>query len=204
MKKQILLIFIFFLIAEEGLSQITRRTGFGLRAGINAATINTNGNTDFSFNFGPMGGIYTRFGLFQNLTIQPELLYSQQGGEFNVTNGNVQQTTISDRLHYLNLPILLQFWLNDNLNVHVGPYGGVLLDVNSDGRNNINANYERWDYGGTVGLEYEFNFGFNFGARYNRGFSDIAGVNHNVGTNGPVANGNNTNQFFQLYIGWTF
>lgn len=205
MKKLFLLLLLSSLfVSTTGFAQERARSGFGIRAGINAANLVTNGDTDFSFNYGPMGGIYYRLGLFPNLTIQPELLYSQQGAEFDVPA--IPNARVNDRLHYLNLPVLFQFWLSDGLNIHIGPYGGVLLDVYSEGRNNVSADYRRWDYGGAAGIEYEFPFGLNFGGRYNLGFTDIAGDNHNTITvgPGPAIEGRNTNQFIQVYLGWTF
>jgi hypothetical protein len=205
MKKIFAVLIFCLMITGVGFAQERATSGFGIRAGINGSNIVTDGDNDFSFRFGPMAGVYARLGLFRNLTIQPELLYSLQGGEFEVEDpANNQQTVIRDRLHYLNLPVLAQFWLTNGLNIHAGPYVGLLLDVASDGRNTVSANYQRFDYGGTVGIEYEFPFGLNFGGRYNLGFYDIAGENHNVNATGPVIEGRNTNQFFQIYVGWTF
>jgi hypothetical protein len=200
MKRILFFLFVLAILPlEELAAQAHIRSGFGLKAGASVSNFR-GGDSDFSANWGPMGGIYGRIGISDFFTLQPELLYSMQGARFN----GQQQNQIVDRLSYINLPILGQFWLAPGFNVHIGPYAGVLLDVWTQGRADVDvaADYLGWDWGGAAGLEYELPFGLNFGVRYNIGLRNIVNQPTNLAPN-VAAPGRQGNHFGQIYLGWT-
>lgn len=197
MKKHVFL-FLFLLVFSfsESFSQAFDRSGLGIRAGVNLSNFRGDAQA-VTLNVGPTAGLYYRIGISDIFTVQPELMYSMQGSRFDGT-----QNQINDRLSYLNLPVVAQVWLAPGFNIHAGPYVGVLADVWSEGRGDLDvaADYRGWDWGATAGLEYETPIGLNFAIRYNFGFADIVG---GAGLNGGQG-GNIYNRFAQVLVGWTF
>jgi hypothetical protein len=202
MKKFLTIFLMLFAITFYDTFAQAPNTGFGIKAGVNMS--NFRGSLDnYNFNWGPMGGVYYRIGFGgDRFTIQPELLYSMLGSTFDIQNQIGTGTTrVTDYLHYVNLPIMAQFWVAPGFNLHIGPYAGVLFSGRTEGRADFDvlANYERWDAGAAAGATYELPFGLNFGARYNLGLTNI-----NNFPMGPTIEGRTTNQFVQIHVGFTF
>ncbi|WP_425290156.1 porin family protein [Aquimarina spongiae] len=85
---------------------------FGGKAGVNLSEIR--GSTDYRTSFHV--GVLTEIPVLNKISVQPELVYSSQGGE----------TVTSDfeaifKLDYLNIPVMLQLCLGKSFNFQVGP-----------------------------------------------------------------------------------
>ncbi|MEX0661464.1 MAG: porin family protein [Balneolaceae bacterium] len=177
MKRTILLFTaLFFATAFTTLSaQDAVKTG--AKGGLNFATI-SDGNFDTRTGF-TIGG-FAKFGIPDSpLSIQPEALYSQQGGE---NNGN------EVRIDYLQIPVLFKFALSQNAtvepNIFAGPYAGYRLVAEQDGAggglfggsSNIEGQTEHVDYGFAFGGGLDIEVGdsiFTMDARYNFGMADV-------------------------------
>ena len=149
----------------------------GAKGGLNFATIS---NGDFDTRTGFVIGGFAKFGIPDSpLSIQPEALYSQQGGE---NNGN------EIRLDYFQVPVLFKFALSQNAtvepNLFVGPYAGYRLVAEQDGAtgglfgsgSNIENQTEQVDYGFVLGGGLDIEVGdsiFTMDARYNMGMADV-------------------------------
>lgn len=133
----------------------------GLKAGANFSTFNDamNVSNKTGFLFGAFAGV--KFN--SKLAIQSELLYSQQGAEFDA--GEIDLT-------YINLPVYAKIYLVKGLNFQGGPQFGFVVDDNvSQVFEEIGDSIEAktFDLSGIVGLGYDFPMGLRFDARYNFG-----------------------------------
>ncbi|MDX1640470.1 MAG: porin family protein [Balneolaceae bacterium] len=120
-------------------------------------------------------GIYGDFPINRILSIQPEVVFVQKGGE--ESNSSVGTSSIT--LNYVDVPLLLKINapLEGNFKPYIfgGPYAGYLVDASSEADGNsvdINELLEELHYGLKVGV------GIRLGnivvdARYDMGYADI-------------------------------
>lgn len=139
---------------------------FGVKAGVNFARISD--ASGLSNRTGFTGGIFAGGTFADKFGIQGELLYSQQGAEFEFGDFN---------LDYVNVPILVRYFLVQGLNVQAGPQFGIL--VNDDAQalvgeviNDIATN--KFDISGVIGLGYDLPLGLRVSGRYHFGLNDVA------------------------------
>lgn len=164
MKKYLIL----SLIALSSLTMTAQDLDFGIKAGANFATITD--ASGFSNTTGFVGGVFLGFKLGDKFGLQADLLYSQQGGEFAL--GDVD-------LDYINVPVVLKYYLTNNLHLHAGPQFGINVNDNiedvlpdiGDGTITL-ADAEGFDVEGVVGIGYDFPLGIRASGRYNFGLTD--------------------------------
>jgi len=156
---------------------------FGLKTGINLANysgsdINTNSITSFH------AGLLLELKVFENFSLQPELLYSTQGAE---VSGLGQQFT--NELGYIAIPVLAKFYLERNLSLEFGPQVSFLLSE----RNKVQANDSNtFDFAITGGLGYKFGKHFFVQGRYGLGLTE------------PKRDANVKNTVIQASLGYMF
>lgn len=172
--KKFLLIILFGLI---GFSTQAQGIDFGIKAGMNFATLSDASGLDnkTGFVFGGFAGI--KFS--KKLGIQADLLYSQQGAESNL--GDID-------LDYVNVPIVLRYFLIGGLNLQVGPQFGFVTNSDFPTENDS----KNFDTSGVVGLGYDLPLGLRVEGRYIFGFSEVAEI------------GDSKNQVFTLAVGYSF
>jgi len=194
------------------------QTTLGMRGGANLATVNMSDEFDIDtkYRFGATGGIFVNIPVNQNFSIQPELLYSGQGYQYDFKEpvGNylwdVKTTIKSD---YLTLPIFVKYKFKNGLTLELGPQISYLLEgqINQiieekSGNDVVNTSsvrmylndYElanKLDYSGVVGVGYEMKGGYSINARYTHGFRDFFGYGEDL---------KNTNSYFSLTVGIPF
>ena len=122
----------------------------------------------------------------EKISIQPELLYSGQGGS-------------SINLSYLNMPLTGKYYITKGFSLEAGPQIGYLLSAKT-GERNIKSSFKKFDFGANLGLGYKLNNGLSFGVRYNLGLTKI----NNTNTVSQYSNTTNRNQVFQITIGYFF
>ena len=185
MKKSLLTIVLgFFTLAASAQAKIE----LGIKAGANfanadAGSINTDGITSFH------GGAY---GLvkFANIGIQPEVLWSKQGNKLSGRGS----TTEWD-LTYVNVPVMLKFYLPLGLNFQVGPQFGILTNAENQDDKSLGDRFKKSDLSAALGAGWDLPFGLQLSGRYVLGLSDI---NDNLPDKEPVKN-----RTFQLSIGYS-
>ncbi|MCR5887652.1 PorT family protein [Hymenobacter sp. J193] len=171
---------IFLLLLLTGFTIIARaqQTVVGMRGGFHLSTYTGPGSGGSQLLPGGTVGITTTssFNSLAILVLQAELLYSGKGAKA-LDNGIAAR----QRLHYLELPVLLQYRIN-HLELEAGPQFGFLVAQ----RTKVtypNGSYK--DYtttsglgvfqaGFIVGAAYRAKGGLGFGLRYNGGISDMA------------------------------
>jgi opacity protein-like surface antigen len=80
----------------------------GIKGGYNLAAVRFDGSGETGQRHGFHIGVYGESFISESFSIQPELLYSQQGYEIKDANGFTQ------KLDYINLPILLKAYPSKN------------------------------------------------------------------------------------------
>jgi opacity protein-like surface antigen len=184
MKKSFFFLFafaLFFSIQAQGLR-------FGVKAGANFADFSGSDAKDLSTDMkvGFHIGALVEFKLFENFSIQPEVMYSTKGAKLD----NIGEIEVDDvDLNYITVPVLAKFYLISNkLSIDVGPQFSFLLDEN------IEEQFESksFDFAALAGLSFHFNDNVFAQLRYVAGLTDIS------------ENAEIRNQVFQLSLGYRF
>lgn len=177
MIRQILLFLTLIMVVFSGTAMAQEAVKTGAKGGLNFATIS---GGDYNTRTGFVVGGFAKFGIPDSpLSIQPEALYSQQGGE---RNGN------EVRIDYLQVPVLFKFALTQGAtvepNIFGGPYAGLRLIAEQDGGTgglfgsgtNIENQTQQVDYGLAFGTGLDIEVGnsiFTMDVRYNLGLNDV-------------------------------
>ncbi|WP_046758671.1 porin family protein [Kordia jejudonensis] len=177
MKNVILMLGLFLMAFQVGNAQdTTTRTGnFGIKGGYNLAAVNFDGDADTGNRSGFHVGVYGESFLNQNIALQVELLYSQQGYEIETNSG-----TFTQKLNYINLPLMLKGYLSDNFFLEVGPQIGVAISHKEEFDSNFDLfdtseefDPNSFDYGANFGTGFRTDSGITLSARYHLGLGDI-------------------------------
>lgn len=131
----------------------------GLKVGANFANISdaTGGSSKTGFVVGAFAGAK----LGDKMGIQADLLYSQQGAAFKP--GDID-------LSYVNIPVVLKYFVTESIHVHAGPQFGFKIDDNL--KSDI-IEAESFDLAGVAGVGLDLPLGIRADARYNFGLTDI-------------------------------
>lgn len=174
---------------------VAQGLGFGIKAGANIS--NTDISSDqYSLNtkskFGFHGGVFVTFMFSEKLGIQPELLYSTQGSEYDESTFDGKLT-----LDYILVPVLLRYNINEMFSIHVGPQFGFLAKAEEefDGdTQDVKDDFKGSDIGGALGLEVDLPVKIGFGARYVFGLSNV------LEENGSFGDAELKNGVIQIYV----
>jgi len=165
----------------------------GLKAGASLTNLTGADAKGFDNRFGFHGGIFANIGLTSLFAFQPELLYSQKGGNYaNVTDQSL-------RLHYIDVP--LAFHVNTGgLFFEAGPQVGFLVGAKRQAGSasvDVKSGYNSVDFGYLFGLGYQLKHGLGVGLRYNGGFTNLDKAT-TIGNTTFQARARNS--AFQLYL----
>lgn len=160
--KKLLILVITIVFSVQAFSQ---GLDFGIKAGVNFSSLRDATGLDNRTGF--VAGIFIGGKLNDKLGVQADLLYSQQGAEFSTGEFD---------LNYVNVPIVLKYFVTDKLHIHGGPQFGVLVDdktqtVIGQTINDIATN--DFDIAGVVGVGLDLPFGIRLDGRYIFGFTDV-------------------------------
>lgn len=161
MKKVLILL----MVVGTSLNLSAQGLDFGVKAGVNFSSVRDASGLDNRTGF--VAGVFAGGKLGDKLGVQADLLYSQQGAEFELGSFN---------LDYVNVPIVLKYYLSDSFNFHVGPQFGVLINddaqtVVGETINDIATN--DFDITAVLGLGFDLPMGIRLEGRYNFGLSDV-------------------------------
>lgn len=174
MKK--LLVFVFAL----GLFS-TAQAQFGVRAGLSSANF-----SDFDSN--PLLGFHVGAYYKKDLgfiSLEPGIQFSQKGHEriASIGDGGVK----SDRLNYVDIPVLIRVNFLPFLNVFAGPQGSVLVSRKLeflDGSTDTSTEpIKGYDIAGVVGVGANLPLGLNAQVSYDIGFQSLNYYNQDVKNN---------------------
>jgi|AntRauTorcE11897_2_1112592.scaffolds.fasta_scaffold36344_1 opacity protein-like surface antigen len=161
---------------------------FGIRGGVNFATISADGFSPDS-RTGLLVGAYANFGMDGAISIQPEVLYSAKGASFGDNE---------TKLDYVEIPILAKYTIDTDGSLaphfYAGPYVGINVSAKNENDDDISEGISSTDFGLTLGGGLGFD-SFNIGARYSLGLSNIADADNA---------GDSKNRVFSIVAGFDF
>jgi hypothetical protein len=163
-------------------------TRFGLAGGVNLAKLEyndknapgstVNGHTSFHL------GAFVNVPLGSMFRFQPGITYSGQGADISMkdTIGTTPVTIdVEQSLHYINVPLVLQYQNPSGLFLELGAQPGFLISAKQ--KNNAAGStssatdnkkeFDTFDISAVGGIGYLTRIGLGFNARYNYGLSNI-------------------------------
>jgi hypothetical protein len=188
--KKVKIFLVAVLISAAGISQ---SIDLGVKAGINFSSINLE-NVGSSSVTGFQAGVFAGLKFSDKLGLQADVLYSKQGAELTVSN-ILEEIDLS----YVNVPIVLKYYVFQGLNIQVGPQFGFVINDNIKEILKGQVDAKSADVSGVVGLGYDLPLGLRVDARYNFGFSDVLdGI-----VPGQTTEGDSSNKVFSIAVGYS-
>lgn len=194
MKTQIITIVLFFytLLLLHAQDHITKKSNAGIKGGYNLSAVSFGGEGETGQRHSFHIGLYGESFLNNDISVQPELLYSQQGYEIRSNDG-----TYTQKLNYINLPIMLKAYPSANFFLETGPQVGLAI-----------THKEEFDSGlFDTSKEYNpssFDWGINFGGGFKTDTGGSLGVRYHLGLGDIYNDGNPKNRVWQFYLGFDF
>ena len=206
-----------FLFVFFTLTTVAQESKFGIKGGLNYATIAGDLTQGLNPRLSGHFGVFVNFEFSDKFALQPELLYSSQGFRFNtdlafIQIGNLQDNepdfTTAVQLNYLTIPLIVQLQLGSRIDLELGPQVGFLLNQvskikNFDGlddnsleeRNSISGDFQL-DYGLAAGIAIHIIDSFSITPRFYLGLRNRL--------NGAPGNLQNYNGALQFSVNYTF
>jgi hypothetical protein len=166
-KLYLLLLTVFSLAAADAQVQ------FGVKAGANFATLTGDNSDGVKTKVGFNAGALVSLPLFNEFSLQPEVVYSGQGYKYS---GAGFSGTASNS--YINVPVLFKYNNPTGFFAETGPQVGFLMSAKAkmDGQDNVDIKdeYNSVDFSWALGIGYlikPMNIGID--VRYNLGLSNV-------------------------------
>lgn len=147
--------------------------GIGAKLGANLSGVN-GPSLKGNFKVGYLVGAYADLNVGKSIAIQPELLFSQTSSTTaNSPSGilNFQQAK-KFNLHYMSIPILLDYKIIPFIHVQVGPQFSILLNKNESVVSSGIKSFKSGDFAAVIGAEARI-LKFRAGLRYIIGLSNV-------------------------------
>lgn len=152
-------------------STIPKSNG-GIKGGYNLAAVSFDGDGETEQRHGFHIGVYGESFISESFSIQPELMYSQQGYEITNSSG-----TFTQKLDYINLPLMLKAYPSKNFFFEAGPQIGLAISHKEeyDGLFSGSQEYDpnNFDWGMNFGGGFKTDSGVSLGVRYHLGLGDL-------------------------------
>lgn len=157
----------FVLLLMLGAFVNAQDTHFGIKAGLNISSLDVKDGVDFDSKAGFHIGGLAHVHLSPHFGVQPEIVYSEQGGKDGSDKWN---------LNYINVPVLLQYMAGNGFRVQTGPQVGFAVSSkikSGDIEQNIHSSINTVDFSWSFGASYLFPEGIGVDARYNLGITNV-------------------------------
>ncbi|MDD6209701.1 MAG: porin family protein [Bacteroidales bacterium] len=128
------LLFIVFLLITTLSGYAKVKISGGPKVGLNIATLTK--STDNKAYIGAVAGGFLNLRFSPLFALQPEILFSMQGNKEKIWEtddwGNFVNSnfTISQKLYYLQIPVMAKFYTIKDFYLEAGPQFGILLNAN--------------------------------------------------------------------------
>jgi len=165
MKRIVLLGVVLFLVK----STFAQHVNFGLKGGVNFATLKDDGNENADGRTAWHAGALAHIHISEHFAIQPEVVYSSQGAEY--------PNDVSLKLGYVNIPVLAQYMFGNGFRLQTGPQLGILASSElktGQTETDVEDGIKNLDAGWVFGTSYITRSGLGIDARYNLGLRDIS------------------------------
>ena len=170
-----IVVFLGIVFSINAQDKMMQKSNAGIKGGYNLAAVNFNGNGETGQRQGFHVGVYAEEFINESFAIQPELIYSQQGYVITNTSGQLTQ-----KLDYINLPVMLKAYPSKNLFLEVGPQIGLAISHKEEynsGFSLFNSSQENmpnnFDWGVNFGGGFKTDSGITLGVRYSLGLGDL-------------------------------
>lgn len=185
--------------AQEADNTRSMSPSFGVKGGVNFATITGNDfdspDSRTSFHVGALA----EFPIAEIFSVQVEALYSGQGFESDI-DGSIfgGDGKAEYQLDYINVPVLAKLYVTRGLSFEVGPQFSFKvneeIDFDANGNNgDIDLNEAKdFEFGVAAGLTFQTDMGLFATGRYNYGLTEI------------IEDTDAKNSVFQIGIGYKF
>ena len=170
------------------------QANFGIKGGLNISDIvmtnyvNADVESDLRLKSGLHAGIFVTGSVKDRWGVVAELLYSDKG--------------VNDiHLHYITLPLLLQYQLSEKVFAELGPEAGYLFSVMSDIGNASNTYSNKFDLALNGGIRFDLSK-LAIGVRYCAGVFSVRQPFETIGPSG-VEKVKYQNRVLQISVGYT-
>jgi hypothetical protein len=166
----------------------------GIKGGYNLSSVSFDGSSETEKLHGFHIGIYGESFLGEHFSIQPEILYSQQGYKI-VSNGG----TYKQKLDYINIPVMFKLYPVKSFFLEAGPQVGFSISH----KETFDAAFDLYD----TSQEFEpenFDWGINVGAGFKSEAGVSLGVRHHIGQSDIYDEDKPKNRVWQIYVGFEF
>lgn len=195
--KKILTLFLFFIFSTLVFAQKKIRPG--LRLGFNISNIS---NTTLEEKVGGNAGIFMDIRFSEFYAMQPELIYSRQGGKSAFEN------TEDLNINYLSIGLLNKFYIIPRQGLHLILGPSFDFDFENNIINLINGSNDSevtpFDLSILMGIGYEFDFGLILEARYKQGLLNIDLFRDSFDSDFYDGEENTLNTVFQFGLAYKF
>ncbi len=186
----------------------------GVKAGLNISNLSySGGELDVSSKSGFFAGVMAEFSFSSKFSLQPEVLYSQQGAKTTYSNKFIENSDYQGtiKLDYINIPLIAKYYLAKGVSIQAGPQIGVLVNAKNNYKDNFfgyenEDEFDLSDYTHSLdtsinlGLGYQYNNTFYIDTRYNISLSDV----FEDGKADNYLDLDMANRVFQISIGYFF
>ena len=182
-------------------SVTSKKSIFGIKGGLNISSqentllsgiTSTKSSSLLGFH---IGGFFEHK-ISEKFSIQPELLFSTQGGKLsynedfltpaNPLDPSIRDIEIKSSLYYINVPITFKYYLIDKFTIEFGPQVGFLVSSNIKNSSTVliyKNDYKSLDYGLNFGAGYVVTNNISIGIRYNMGLNNISNSSTEIKNN---------------------
>ena len=174
MKTKLLTIALLVFISSSAFSQGLH---LGIKGGANLGKISGKSFKD-EFNLGYHVGAFATIGLGEKFAIQPEVVFNQTNTDTSTKFSQIYNgfNHINDiELHYLSIPILLNYNINKIITLQAGPQFGILLDQNKNLLQNGEDAFKSGEFSLVGGLQLNL-LKFRIYGRYVGGLTDLKNI----------------------------
>ena len=150
---------------------------FGLKGGVNSATVDVSDDSDYGMRWGAVGGLFLGGRITDNVGLQVEGLFSQHGATDKTPGSDVKI-----RVTYIDVPVLLRFGSTTtnatHFHVFTGPQAGFKVNAEATSKAadltvDLDDDVENLDFGWTAGVGVERNR-VSLDVRYTLGLKNVA------------------------------
>ncbi|MDP2087895.1 MAG: porin family protein [Flavobacteriaceae bacterium] len=194
MRKALLILglVISYIVNAQDLKKEEEKSSLGIKGGYNLASVRNADGYETSQRQGFSLGVYGESYFTNFLSIQPELIYSQQG--YAVEGSSYKLT---QKINYINFPLMFKLYPSKIFYAEVGPQIGYAISHKEKTETFILENTREFepksfDWGLNLGTGFKSESGLVLGARYHHGLGKIYDET------------NYYNKVIQLFLGFEF
>ncbi|QOD59794.1 PorT family protein [Polaribacter haliotis] len=166
----------------------------GIKGGYNLSSVSFDGSSETAKLHGFHIGVYGESYIGKIFSIQPEIIYSQQGYKIVDDSG-----TYTQKLDYINIPLMLKLYPIKSFFLEAGPQIGFSISH----KETFDSGFVLYD----TSEEFEpknFDWGVNLGAGFKSDAGVSLGARYHIGQNDIYDQDKPKNRVWQIYLGFEF